>query len=896
MVYPQGDIKEAIRIDLTKNLYANFFMDAIFLFLGIIGIYWGLFPYLHKKFLLNWAILSLVILTCRITLGSFYWYNRDNFYLANYFFCAFFIGSSLSALLWGLLGSVLMPNDLSSQILVLAVVSSIVGGGIYGIRASFIGTVIYIIFSMGPVSIWFYLQIIKKPDVHIYEPTFFMILGYILFLIINGYNVSRRLIRMLKLQHENKYLAVDLSKSKNDLEILINAALEGVWYVNENFEIISVNNRLLEMSGYSLNDIIGKSVFLFMDEESKALALKYISIRRKTHSRETAKYEIKLFKKDGNILWASAIIAPQYDLETNKIKYLGMITDITEQKIAVQKLKKSEEKYRLLVEVSPYGVLTIVDETMTYLNKAMVNILNGKDESEFVGKSVFTIIQPTFRSIIKTRLMDAQLQGKINEPIQQKLITIDGKEKLVETISTPINIEGKPAVQVIAQDISGRVQAENRIAYLSSHDPITGLYNRKSLNDLLRLYISRNNGNKFIIMFINIDRFKKINQTLGLGGGDLLLQAVARKFKKYTKSSGILARLEADQFVLVFEIPQKNVDALSVRAKEINSMMREPFIILNESIYITVSIGISIFPEDGEDIESLFKNADIALHYAKDKGGNNFQFCTDELKKRISIASSLEAKMRRAITTENFYIDYQPKLSLKTGTIIGFEGLLRWEDPDTHENISPAKFIPLVEEMGQISKVTEIVVKLVVEQISTWKNQKLPIYPIAINLSAYDFRGLTLINYFDSITKKYNVDSVYLEIEITESAFFQSISNFDVLKAFKNRGIAIAIDDFGVGYSSLSYLQYLEVDYIKIDQSFIKNVSTDPNNSALVSAMIAMAHGLDIKVIAEGVETAEELAFLRLHDCDIVQGFYVSRPVSSKHLATFLKKTSYIAG
>ena len=885
------EIRQAIRVELTQSLYDNFYLSFFSLLVAIIGIFWELSFFLDRRLLINWCVIALLILMSRLILTILY-HIKNSSHLTNYFFYFFFIGSSLTALSWGVLGSVLMPNDTSSQLLVLAVIAVIVGGGIQALRASYIASILYVLLSLVPMLVWFYLEMLKTPGSSIYSTTFFLILGYCIFLTISAHNAFNHLIQTLKLKLENIDLFNNLTRSKNDLGVLIETTLDGVWYVNEHFEIIYLNKRLAEMLGYSLDEVVGKSVFSFLDDESRVTVMKHLAERFKTFSKDPVQYEIKMLKKDGGFIWGKMVVAPQYENGTKKIKFLGIVSDVTEQKIADETIRKSEEKYRLLVEQSPYGIFILLDEKISFINEAMIKILNGENESQFIGKSIFDLVHPSYVNLIKSRILDIKLKQQPNKLVREILITLDGKEKLVEAVSIPFEFQNKPAAQVIVHDITARIQAENRLSYLSSHDQKTGLANRRSLDDALNQYISKAKkypNQAVLIVFINIDRFKNINNTLGLYVGDLLLQAVAKKLKKHVRITDILGRLEGDQFVLIYSMSSVNFVEISRKIKAINLIMNEPFIIQDKTIYITVSMGISSFPRDGKDPETLLKNADIALRYAKEKGGNNFQFCTYDLKNRVSTSRALEDKLHQAISRKEFYLEYQPKISVKTGEVVDSEALIRWKDPVSGENIPPADFIPLAEEIGLISPITDIVLRLIAKQMVKWKTKNFPIFRVAINLSSYNFQEINLIKLFNSVLQKYKLDANLFEIEITESAFFQSIAdNIEVLTKFKNMGIKIAIDDFGIGYSSLSYLQDLEIDSLKIDQSFIKNIISNPNNQSLVSTIIDMAHTLGIEVIAEGVETEGEFTFLREHNCDIVQGFYFSKPLTARNLMTYI--------
>jgi diguanylate cyclase (GGDEF)-like protein/PAS domain S-box-containing protein len=425
-----------------------------------------------------------------------------------------------------------------------------------------------------------------------------------------------------------------------------------------------------------------------------------------------------------------------------------------------------------------------------------------------------------------------------------------------------------------------RKQAEERIRHLAHYDELTGLANRNMFSQCLSHAIAqaRRNGKQLAVLFIDLDRFKNINDTLGHGAGDSVLKEVAERLHGCLRESDTVGRLSGDEFVVLLEEMPKSTHCAEVAQKILTAVAR-PFAFDTQIFHITASIGISTYPADSEDMHSLLKNADIAMYRAKELGKNNFQFYSAQMNVHNRERLELESSLRRALECNEFVLHYQPKVNIHSGRIIGMEALVRWQHP-VKGMIPPMQFIPLAEETGLIVPIGKWVLRTACARNKSWQEQGLPPLRIAVNLSARQFTHENLLQDVLRVLNETGLDATFLELEITESMVMHDPEHaIELMNKLRAIGISISIDDFGTGYSSLSYLKRFPIDSVKIDRSFIRDLPLDGDDAAITQAIIAMAHGLKLKVIAEGTETGEQLSFLRAHGCDEMQGYCFSKPL-----------------
>ena len=429
-----------------------------------------------------------------------------------------------------------------------------------------------------------------------------------------------------------------------------------------------------------------------------------------------------------------------------------------------------------------------------------------------------------------------------------------------------------------------------QMAHSAEHDFLTGLPNRMLLNDRVdqAIALAARHMSKIAVLFLDLDGFKHINDSLGHLIGDKLLQSIAKRLANCVRGSDSVSRQGGDEFVVLL-LELKQPEDAAITARRMLQAVAQPFSLDEHDLHVTASIGVSVYPDDGLDAETLIKNADTAMYQAKDNGRRSFQFFKPAMNVRAVERQSIEEGLRRALERRELALHYQPKINLMTEAISGAEALLRWKHP-TRGFISPSQFIPVAEECGLILPIGTWVLRQACAQARAWMDAGLPLTSMAVNVSAVQFRDKNFLDGLFAILAETGLDPRYLELELTEGVLIKHAEfTAAILQILRKRGVQVAVDDFGTGYSSLSYLQRFPVDALKIDQSFVRQISTAGDDTTIVKAVIGMARGLKLRVIAEGVETLEEVAFLRAYRCDEAQGYYFSRPVPAQQFAMLLR-------
>ena len=470
-------------------------------------------------------------------------------------------------------------------------------------------------------------------------------------------------------------------------------------------------------------------------------------------------------------------------------------------------------------------------------------------------------------------IWDRHKNGKVF-PVWQSITAVhDDKSDVIQYIS-------------IFSDITEKKLSEERIFHLAHFDDLTDLPNRAAFQNHLEqaiLHADRQHE-RFALLFLDLDHFKLINDASGHPAGDELLKQVAIRLRSLLRGDDIVARLGGDEFTILLPGVQ-DTEGVAQVADKILSAMSQPFTLVKDEVVVSISIGISTYPDDGVDASSLLKNADVAMYQAKAQGRNNFQFFTQEMNARAQQRLSMENDMRRALEHGEFLLHYQPQLSLESGEIVGVEALVRWQHPEKGM-ISPGTFIPVAEDCGLIVPLGEWVIHEACRQHQQWLSSGMPLMRIAINLSARQFVRDDLVKMMGGVIHQTGINPEYIELELTESIIMENVEQtISTLHELRNMGVYLSIDDFGTGYSSMAYLKRFPIDKLKIDQSFVRDLANDPDDAAIVSATIAMAHNLKLTAIAEGVETKQQLQFLKASGCEEIQGYYFSRPLPADELA-----------
>lgn len=501
------------------------------------------------------------------------------------------------------------------------------------------------------------------------------------------------------------------------------------------------------------------------------------------------------------------------------------------------------------------------------------------------------LVHPVDRQLVATALRNALNHGNAYD-IEHRLVRPDGTERVVHGKADVLFDASGKAVSMsgMLQDITQRKRAEARINHLANYDAMTNLPNRNLLTDRLAQSISltRRTRRQLTMFCLDLDGFQLVNDSFGRNFGDTLLKSVATRLKKSVRECDTVARLEGGEFALILVGQRGSVD-VTFLAQRVLDLFVEPFSVATQTIHVTASIGVSLFPVDGDTGDTLLKNADVAMHSAKEKGRNSFQFYEQEMSLRIEHRMAMESALRAAVERQQFEVYYQPKIDLCDGTIIGVEALVRWDRPG-HGMVPPDSFIGLAEETGLIVPIGEWVLRAACTQLSKWHDMGFNDLSVAVNLSAGQFGRQNIAHMVRRALAETGLAAHHLELELTESILMSdSDAMLKELGEIKGIGVVLTLDDFGTGYSSLSYLKRFPIDVVKIDRSFIRDVTTDPDDATLTKSIILLAHALRMKTVAEGVETQGQLGFLCANNCDSVQGYYFSPPVVADALSALLQ-------
>jgi diguanylate cyclase (GGDEF)-like protein/PAS domain S-box-containing protein len=603
-------------------------------------------------------------------------------------------------------------------------------------------------------------------------------------------------------------------------------------------------------------------------------------------------------KDEAIALDALRLGAKDYILENHLDAYAFIlaIRSMVERKTAEDSLFIEKERAQVTLNSIGDAVLsTDIEGKVTYLN-VVAEKMTGWSREQASGKpieEIFKSIDGTTREVCPSPLQAAVKENKtVGLTPHCILIRRDGHESAIEDSAAPIrNRSGLVSGAVIVfHDVSEARAMALEISHSAQHDILTGLPNRALVNDRITQAIAsaRRRSTQLAVLFLDSDGFKHINDSLGHAVGDKLLQSISKCLKGCVRNADTVSRQGGDEFVVLLSEIAHAEDA-AVSAKKILTSLALPHLIDEHSLHVTASIGISIYPHAGPDVDTLIRTADTAMYCAKQSGRNNYRFFEPQMNARAVERQSVEAKMRNALERQEFGLHYQPKINLGTGAITGVEALIRWK-PSGEDEIPPSQFIPIAEECGLIGELGKWVLRQACMQARAWQDAGFPPTPIAVNISPSEFRDLKLLKSIQTILKETGLEPRYLELELTETALMQHAeSTVSALQDLRAMGVRLAVDDFGTGYSSLSCLVQFPVNTLKVDQSFVRNIDVGSGEAALIAAVIDMGRSLKHRVIAEGVETAEQLAFLRSHGCEEGQGYYFSRPLAAAQLEVLLR-------
>ncbi|HIJ59435.1 MAG TPA: EAL domain-containing protein [Nitrospirae bacterium] len=570
--------------------------------------------------------------------------------------------------------------------------------------------------------------------------------------------------------------------------------------------------------------------------------------------------------------------------------------DVTELLIKEHNIKKNLKKLQIIINnQSEFICLLHADTIVSFANDALCQHLSLSYED---------IIGQPFLQLLPYKEIKEQIQkGLSSLSKEQQIFAIEhllkdsSSENDIKWIQWHVKALFDNDGTLTGYHFTGREvsdlqrqkaikQKEQALINMAYNDPVTGLPKRALFMDrLIQLILKAKRYNKKIaLLFIDLDNFKKINESLGYDIGDILLKEASERIKYCLRNSDVISRISADDYGIILSEIDKPENTQIV-AERIIKAISSPFELKGNSAYITASIGISIFPEDGEDAEILFKNAEIAMNYAKSQDKNNYKFFNNAMNQHALERLKIENDLRMAIEQKQFILHFQPQISMKNGNIVGVEALVRWLHPEKGM-IPPMKFIPIAEETGLIIPISELILFNAIKEIQGLQTIGLPQVSLAVNISLKHFKQPNFSDFIFTVLRETKIPPHMLELELTESIFMHDVNNVvKILRTFKDEGITISIDDFGTGYSSLNYLKNLPISKLKIDKAFVNNITTDNKDAMIVKTIIDIAHNLNLKVIAEGVEHLEQMEFLRNLNCDELQGYLFSKPLPSGEFA-----------
>ncbi len=567
-----------------------------------------------------------------------------------------------------------------------------------------------------------------------------------------------------------------------------------------------------------------------------------------------------------------------------------------------QRLRSSnssfEERIRLLLDSTAEGIYGVDNQgNCTFSNAACARMLGYRDVDELLGKDMHALVHHTRPDgspypVEACHMRQVLLDNKGTHVDDEVLWCKDGTSFPADYWCYPIRKDGQVVGSVTTFiDITERKQVEQRLHHMAHYDGLTNLPNRNLLIDRLEQSLARVRWHDRVlaVLFLDLDRFKVINDTLGHDAGDKLLQATAERLSKCVRDGDTVARLGGDEFAILLTDVAQTKD-ISPLAQTILDAFAHCFDLEGHQVFVTASMGISLYPNDAEDAASFLKNADIAMYRAKEQGGNNYRFYTADMNTRAVERLTLETALRGALERNEFFLYYQPQIDLNSGRIMGIEALVRWQHPDLGV-VPPLEFIAILEEIGLIVPVGKWVLQSACQQVRAWRDAGISTPRIAVNLSARQFADPHLMVDIRQFCNDAGLDPHLLELEITESVIMkQGDSTMETLRQLHEMGIRLAVDDFGTGYSSLAYLKRFPIQTLKIDRSFVNDVTVDPDDATIVSAIISLAHALGLQVVAEGVETSDQLQFLRSRGCDAAQGYLFSKPMPADELVLLLQQ------
>ncbi|WP_134702685.1 bifunctional diguanylate cyclase/phosphodiesterase [Ammoniphilus sp. YIM 78166] len=676
-------------------------------------------------------------------------------------------------------------------------------------------------------------------------------------------------------------------KKLKDIEFALNESTI-VAITDEKGIIIEVNQAFCRISQYSQEELIGQDHRIL--NSGYHLPTFFAGMWKTILRGKVWDGEVRNRAKDGSYYWVKTTIVPFLNDEGRPYQFISIRTDITEQKKVKEQLKESEQLLSTLIDVMP-DFVCFKDAEGRWLkaNDFALSLYRLQDVA-YVGKTDQELLAQAEAQYCMVSDEQTWQQGQVSR-VEEVVPQPHGENRTFDVIKVPVfHADGsRKGLVIVGRDITERKRAEGLNEYLAYTDPLTNLPNRRFFEEKLNemLIQAKEKKEKLAVLYLDLDRFKYVNDILGHAMGDKILQMFSGLLLEIRGPKDFIARLGGDEFTILSPGIQDRNQVVEL-AKTLIQKLDQPYMIDDYELFIQTSIGISFFPDDGEDDQTIMKYADAALHRAKAEGRNKYRIYNPSIFSETKKTFAIEKELRLAVQKGEFHLHYQPKVDSKTGKISGAEALLRWNHAQWGM-ISPADFIPLAEDTGIIFSIGEWVMQTACRQSNAWRDQGLPIVPISINVSAKSFMHRDFVTIFKNRLEQWGTSSEQIEIEITESCLLHNPEEIEkTIQKLKAMGVKISLDDFGTGYSSLSYLKKFNMDTLKIDRSFIQDLD-DPKVNTITTSIIQIAKGLNMRIVGEGVETLEQLKFLQAHQCEEIQGYLCSRPVSAEEFGKMLE-------
>lgn len=683
-----------------------------------------------------------------------------------------------------------------------------------------------------------------------------------------------------------------LDETKDSLEIrerylraILNGVPEAILALQDGGTIKSCNPAAERMLQAKEEQLVGQSILQFFAETEAIQSLDDIV----KHQQDNHEFEGRNWYGEPFLMWLSLSPVSEFDEDI----WVCVMSDISDWKRTKQALMQTGNELNAILDNAMVGIAFVKNRHLIRINNKFEQLFStSKGKIEGQSARCLHLSDESFERF------GEQAYGMLAEresfETQIELVRSTGEKFWCAVSAQLINIENPAEGSIwLYEDVTKQRENEERLTRLASSDILTGLPNRGVFEDRLEhaIHKAQRYGGRLAIFFLDLDHFKHINDSLGHKAGDALLCEVARRIRSCVRESDTVARLGGDEFTVILEDVGSTGYVGRLADKLLNTTSL-PYMLDNTEVNISPSIGISLYPADGRDVDMLVRNADAAMYYAKSLGRNNFQFYSSEMNAQASQRLAMETSLRRAVELQEFYLQFQPQIELGSGRVIGAEVLLRWHT-EQWGDISPALFVPVLEDTGLIGAVGEWVLTKTSEAFMANRDYLPEDFLMAVNLSGRQFKGNSLVNFIRNLLQSSGMPARNLELEITESLLMENTEQaIATLRALSALGITLAIDDFGTGYSSLSYLKLFPLNVLKIDRTFVRDITDDSDDAAIVNAILAMSSSLELQVVAEGVETAEQLNFLRHNHCARAQGYYFSKALDLPDLMAYIRQVS----